>query len=83
MPGSSITITGKQLISLLQKDGWIIRRRARHGLSLSKCVDGTNIVTIVPYSRAVLPAGTLSAILGDKQTGIGRNGLLDLINKYK
>ena len=83
MPGSSVTITGKQLIALLQKNGWIIRRRARHGLSLSRCIDGTNKVTVVPYTRAILPAGTLSAILGDKQTGIGRNGLLELIDKYK
>ena len=83
MPGGSIIITGKQLIALLQKDGWTIQRRARHGLSLSKYIDGKNRVTIVPYTRASLPAGTLSAILGDKQTGIGRNELLELIDKYK
>jgi len=36
----------------------------------------------VPDTRASLPLGTLMAILGAKQTGIGKKGFADLIDKY-
>ena len=75
-------LSGKQLISLLQNDGWNIHGRTRHGVSLKKIVNQLTIVTIVPDSRASLPEGTLNAILGVKQTGIGKSGLLVIINKY-
>jgi predicted RNA binding protein YcfA (HicA-like mRNA interferase family) len=75
-------ITGKQLIRLLRRDGWIIRRQARHGFSLSKSFGDRTKVTVVPNTRAVLPIGTLMDILGPKQTGIGRQGLSDLIDKF-
>jgi len=75
-------LSGKQLISLLQKDGWVIHGRTRHGVSLKKIVNQRTIVTVVPGSRASLPEGTLNAILGVKQTGIGKSGLLVIINKY-
>ncbi len=74
-------ISGKQLINLLQKDGWIVHRRTRHGVSLVKTTSDRTKVTIVPDTRAILPDGTLSAILGQKQTGIGKRGLLELVNK--
>jgi len=38
-------------------------------------------VTIIPKSKASLPKGTLMAILGPKQTGIGSKGLLKILNK--
>ena len=75
-------ISGKKLIKLLQKDGWIIHRRTRHGIALIKVVSGRTRTTIVQNTRAIIPDGTLSDILGRKQTGIGRNGLLELVNKY-
>lgn len=76
-------ITGQQLIKLLQKDGWKVGRRATHGMTLTKRVDDRTLVTYVDNTTAPLPKGTLSAILGPKQTRIGgKKGLLKLINKY-
>lgn len=76
------TITGKKLIKLLQKDGWIIHRRTRHGVALIKDIGGRTRTTIVQDTRAIIPDGTLSDILGPKQTKIGKRGLLELANKY-
>ncbi|OYD14297.1 hypothetical protein CH333_08185 [candidate division WOR-3 bacterium JGI_Cruoil_03_44_89] len=75
-------ITGKQLIRLLKKDGWIVARKARHGISLTKYIGGRNKVTVIPDTRASLDTGTLMAILGNKQTSLGKKGLLKLINKH-
>jgi predicted RNA binding protein YcfA (HicA-like mRNA interferase family) len=75
-------ITGKKLIKLLQKDGWIEHRRTRHGISMIKKISGSTRVTVIQDTSATLPDGTLSDILGQKQTGIGKKGLLDLANKY-
>ena len=75
-------ITGKQLIRLLKKDGWTEGGRTRHGISLTKHISGRTKVTVIPDTNASLPNGTLSAILGIKQTGIGKGGLLKLLNKY-
>ena len=76
------TISGKKLISLVVKDGWIVKRRAKHGISLTKAFSDRNRVTIIPDTRAPLDDGTLSAILGLKQMGIGKKGLIELIDKY-
>ncbi len=76
------TISGKKLIKLLQKDGWIIHRRTRHGVSLIKVVGERTRATIVQDTGAIIPVGTLSDILNEKQTGIGKKGLLELVNKY-
>jgi predicted RNA binding protein YcfA (HicA-like mRNA interferase family) len=75
-------LTGPKLIKLLGKDNWQIGRKTRHGLSLTKNIDGWTLVTVIPTSNAPLDDGTLSAILGPKQTRVGKEGLLDLINKY-
>jgi len=75
-------ITGKQLIKLLKKDGWQVGRKCNHGISLRKSIGERTRVTFIPDTRASLPQGTLQAILGHKQTGIGKKGLLDLLNKY-
>ncbi|MDD2252191.1 MAG: type II toxin-antitoxin system HicA family toxin [Dehalococcoidales bacterium] len=75
-------ITGRQLIRLLQKDGWIVGRKANHGRTLFKDCSGRKIVTFVPEKSANLPDVTLSQILGTKQTGLGKKGLLELLNKY-
>jgi predicted RNA binding protein YcfA (HicA-like mRNA interferase family) len=75
-------IRGKQLIRLAVKDGWVIRRRARHGVALSKKLSDRTHVTVIPDTRAELGEGTLSAIIGPKQMGIGKKGLLGLIDKY-
>ena len=75
-------ISGKKLIKLLRKDGWIHKRQARHGVALAKITSGRTKVTVIPDTRASLDEGTLAAILGSKQTGIGKRRLLDLINKF-
>ncbi|MBI2832385.1 MAG: hypothetical protein HYX79_09030 [Chloroflexi bacterium] len=75
-------ISGKKLIKLLQQDGWAVKRRTRHGAALAKSIGGRTLVTIVPDSSASLDDGTLGAILGPKQTRIGKKGLLALVNKY-
>lgn len=76
-------IKGKQLIRLLQKDGWEFKRRCTHGVFLIKLLpDGRILVTVVPDKRSPLPAGTLADILGPKQTQLGRHGLAALIKKH-
>ncbi|OGU28771.1 MAG: hypothetical protein A2057_16115 [Ignavibacteria bacterium GWA2_35_9] len=75
-------ISGKQLIKLLVFDGWIIKKKATHGLSLYKKINNRHIVTTIPDKKDSLPDGTLYAILSKKQTQIGRDGLLKLLDKY-
>ncbi len=77
------TLSGLGLIKLLKKDGWIEHRQVTHGVALIKRAKDRTRVTIVPKSRAALPVGTLMAILGEKQTGLGKAGLLELLNKYR
>lgn len=75
-------ISGKQLIKLLAKDGWIVQRKANHGVSLSKAFKDRTRVTVIPDTRASLDDGTLAAILSPKQTNVTKAGLLMLVNKY-
>jgi len=75
-------IKGSDLIKLLQKDSWNVHGYGTHGVVLWKQFGDRKRVTIVPKTNASLPDGTLSAILGQKQTHIGKEGLLVLINKY-
>jgi len=75
-------ITGKQLIKLLSKDGWKPGRKATHGITLTKYINGRTKVAFIPDTRASLGTGTLFGILGSKQTGIGREGIINLLNKY-
>ena len=82
MPQSLPAITGKQLVRLLEMDGFIIKRRATHGLSMAKQLGDRTIVTVVPDTTESLPEGTLGNILGPKQTGIGKRGLRSLIQKH-
>jgi predicted RNA binding protein YcfA (HicA-like mRNA interferase family) len=75
-------IRGKQLIKLAQKDGWVVKRRATHGVALSKKYSDRTRVTVIPDTRTELDEGTLSAIIGPKQMAIGKQGLWKLIEKY-
>jgi predicted RNA binding protein YcfA (HicA-like mRNA interferase family) len=75
-------IKGKQLIKLVIKDGWVVKRRAKHGIALAKKFVDRTRVTVIPDTRAELDEGTLSAIIGPKQMGIGKQGLWELIDKY-
>jgi predicted RNA binding protein YcfA (HicA-like mRNA interferase family) len=76
-------ITGKQLIRLLELTGWTRGRRSEHGITFSKHVPGSRpLFTVVPDKRSVLPDGTLGAILGMKQSRIGRDGLAARIKEH-
>ena len=76
-------MTGKRLIKLLVADGWVIVRRGPHGLWLRKdFTDGARLAT-VKDTRERIPEGTLGAILGPKQTGLGSRGLRDLDQRIK
>jgi predicted RNA binding protein YcfA (HicA-like mRNA interferase family) len=75
-------LSGKKLIRLLEKDGWVVKRRATHGVSMTKQFSERVRVTVVPQSNALLDDGTLAAILSPKQTNIGKAGLIELVNKY-
>lgn len=82
MKGDLPAITGIQLIRLLEQDGFSVHRRAKHGWSMTKPTKDRTLVTIIPHTRASLDWGTLMAILGMKQTRIGRDGLIELIEKF-
>lgn len=75
-------ISGNKLIRLLMKDSWEIKRKATHGVAMAKTTDDYTRVTVVPTTNASLDSGTLAAILGPKQTNIGKKGLLELINRF-
>lgn len=75
-------ITGDQLIELLQKDGWTTVRKTTHGISLFKDFGDFKRLTIVRKGETPIASGTLAAILSLKQTGIGKKGLLQLLNTY-
>ena len=76
-------ITGRQLMELLEMDGWTQGRRTNHGVFFSKQFPGERMPrsTVIPDKPGSLPTGTLGAILGTKQTGLGRDGLRDLITR--
>ena len=73
------SLTGRELIQLLKGDGWVEQRHGRHGIVLNKVVDGLLRTCVVPNKTRDLPSGTLSQILGPKQTGIGRAKLVEMV----
>lgn len=76
-------LSGIKLIALLKSDGWVEHDHRTHGLALKKQIGQRTRVTIIPYTSASLPIGTLMAILGSKQTGLGKKGLLNLLGITK
>lgn len=82
--GNLPAITGKELIKLLESDGWKNCGRCTHGIALKKVVRGETLITTVPDKSDPLPARTLGAILSVKQTRLGNRGLQKLLdNKRK
>ena len=75
-------ITGKQLVRLLKCDGWEEGRHSTHGRTLTKRFGNRVHVTFVPEKSKPLPIGTLMAILGAKQTALGKKGLQMLIDRH-
>lgn len=79
MSGGLPAINGTRLIGLLEGTGWEITGRCLHGVTLKKFVAGELRITTIPTKSRSLPSGTLAAILGSRQTGLGRAGLLRLL----
>lgn len=73
--------SGIELNKLLLKDNWTEHGYRKHGISKKKSINNRTRVTIIPNDSNPLPDGTLSAILGPKQTGLGKKGLSKLLNK--
>ncbi len=65
------------------EDGWSVKRRANHGLFLTKQFEETIRTTVVKDTAESIPNGTLSAILGRRQTGLGRDGLARLLGRLR
>ena len=76
-------LTGKELIKLFVDNGWSKGRIANHGVTLFKQFPEGKRVTFIPNKSCSLPKGTLMAILGHKQTKLGRNGLLKMLENRK
>ncbi len=76
-------INPKDLIKIFENEGWQIQRRANHDLAMSKYFNGKNHITIIPMKDKSMPKRTLMAILGIKQTQIGRERFLELYRMLK
>ena len=78
MSGGLPAITGPELIRLLEKIGWEVKRRGKHGLTIiKKFPNGRTLVTTISTRNESLPKGTLHDIL--KQTKISTAGLKKLL----
>lgn len=69
---------------LLDQDGWTRGGRRTHGVFYYKHFPGERLPrsTVIPDKSDPLPSTTLGAILSVKQTGLGRNGLQQLLDEY-
>jgi len=74
-------ISGNELIDLLvKKDGWVEIRHSTHGQVLQKKFPDRTRVIVIPTKSESLKPGVLAAILGTKQSCLGRKGLLRLLS---
>ncbi len=80
MGGGLPAISGPRLIAILERDHWQICGRSTHGITLKKAFGQEVRITTIPTKSRSLPSGTLAAILGPRQTGLGRTGLLRLLS---
>ena len=78
-------MTGRELMRLLEQDGWTHGGRRTHGVFFHKAFPGERLPrsTVVPDKSQDLPPTTLGAILSVKQTGLGRDGLQQLIERHR
>ena len=76
--------SGRELMALLEKDGWDQGGRRTHGVFYSKHFPGECIPrsTVIPDKSDPLPDPTFGAILSVKQTGLGKNGYNELKENY-
>lgn len=66
-------------------DGWTRRGQSTHGMFFYKQFPGESRPrsTVIPNKADDLPSGTLAAILGVKQTRLGRAGLQQIVEKHR
>ncbi len=78
-----MSITGRELMRLLERDGWVSGGRRTHGIFYSKRFPGEARprTTLVPDVSTPLRPGTLGEILGVGQTGLGSAGLRALMRR--
>ncbi len=70
---------------MLELDGWTQGGRRTHGVFYSRSFPNERFPrsTVIPDKSEPLPQTTLGAILSVKQTGLGRTGLQELLDKYR
>jgi predicted RNA binding protein YcfA (HicA-like mRNA interferase family) len=80
MSGGIPAINGPKLAKLLEGDGWQRHGGNPHGWTYKKTLaNGETLVTTVPNETSPMAKGTLNAILGPRQTRLGRSGFLKLL----
>lgn len=72
-------ITGPQLIWLFEQDGWVQDGQRTHGVAMTK---PGRYPVIIPAKKRELADTTLGQILSVKQSGLGKKGLMRLIEKH-
>lgn len=75
-------MTGKQLIALFVLDGWAAQDRRTHGVMLCKDSPSGPRLALIPDKSDDLPPTVLHRILGVKQSGVGRAGLVAMIRRH-
>ncbi|MYA62276.1 MAG: type II toxin-antitoxin system HicA family toxin [Dehalococcoidia bacterium] len=78
-----MNISGRELMRLLERDGWISGGRRTHGIFYYKRFPRESMPrsTVIPDKSSPLPRTTLGAILSLKQTGLGSAGLRSLMDR--
>ena len=76
-----MSISGRELMRLLERDGWVRGGRKPHGIYFTKWFPGEARPrsTTIPDKSTPLPSSTLGSILSVKQTGLGSAGLRNLL----
>jgi hypothetical protein len=77
------TVSGIQLLCLLEKDGWINVGNSTHGITLKKKFNDKYMFTTIPLKHKEMPEWLLGQIFSVKQTGLKKAGLRRLINTYR
>lgn len=69
-------------MEILRHEGWT-ERQSRHGRLFTIGKGDTYRRTTVPEKHSPIPRTTLGQILGPKQTGWGRRGLIERMRKMR
>lgn len=74
-----MNLSGRELMRLLEHDGWTSGGRRTHGMFYYKQFPGEErpTSTVVPDKSTPLTSSTLGAILSVKQTGLGQSAKTD------